>query len=126
MSVGSSSTMDWQVVTTSMPDPVPKEAPATNVEDQKHAQVVVVSEVSGVQPGGGGPVRSDNVEQAQLEAAMIESSLAAAQESRMAVSVSEVPGVSGVSGVSESSGAAGYPEALVPLQAQVGDICAMV
>ena len=115
--------MDWQVVTTSMPAPVPKEAPATKVDDQKHAQVVVVSEVSGVQPGGGGSVRSDNLEQAQFEAAMLESNLAA-QES--AVSVSEVPGVSGVSGVSESSGAAGYPEALVPLQAQVGDICAMV
>ena len=117
--------MDWQVVTTNMPAPataVPTEAP---VEDQKHAQVVVVSEVSGVQPGGGGSGRSDNLEQAQLQAAMIESNLAA-QESRMAVSVSEVPGVSGVSGVSESSGAAGYPEALVPLQAQVGDICAMV
>ena len=125
MSVSSSSTMDWQVVTTSMPAPVPKEAPATNVEDQKHAQVVVVSEVSGVQPGGGGSVRSDNLEQAQFEAAMLESNLdLATQES--AVSVSEVPGVSGVSGVSESSGAAGYPEALVPLQAQVGDICAMV
>ena len=130
-----------QVVEKAPPTQVVSEVSGVNVVSEVSG-VKVVSEVSGVveQPGGGGAAsqphetsRADNLELAQVEAAVVASRLEGAQQEtatpqkeapkQLAVLVPEVPSVSGVSeipGVSKSSGAT----ALVPLQAKVGDICA--